>query len=177
MRYDRLESNIIDVIEEQQIKLGFMEETIRLYYPQESLVTMLDTDESLESIRKGITGFKAAVRDRLGEIRVTRSEERFCFIIPPVGAVFVHEHAKDNEFLKAFIKQIEVHGCTIEDLVEVCKRFSDKVICQEETHGEFDYVLYFEDGEPDDYRYCVKSHGAHMIYHRFSEVDYLGFGF
>ena len=38
--------------------------------------------------------------------------------------------------------------------------------------GEFDYLVYFEDGEPDSFWYCITDEGCHMIYHRFSEEDY-----
>lgn len=33
MGYDKLERNLIDIIKEEQAKLGFFKEDIRLYYP------------------------------------------------------------------------------------------------------------------------------------------------
>jgi hypothetical protein len=45
------------------------------------------------------------------------------------------------------------------------------------THGEFDYLVYFEDGVPDDYRYCITDEGCHLIYHRFTPEDYEDFQF
>ena len=35
--YEKLEKNIIDVVKEQQSKLGYRKEKIRLYYPRNSL--------------------------------------------------------------------------------------------------------------------------------------------
>ena len=37
---------------------------------------------------------------------------------------------------------------------------------------DFDYVVYFQDGMPDDYRYCIKFEGCCVIYHRFTPKDY-----
>ena len=37
MYFDRLEKNLIDIIKEEQAKLGFRKEAIRLYYPLSSL--------------------------------------------------------------------------------------------------------------------------------------------
>ncbi len=39
--YGNLEQNIIDVIAEQQAKLGYLKETVRLYYPADSLKHLL----------------------------------------------------------------------------------------------------------------------------------------
>ena len=33
MRFEKLEQNIIDMIKEEQAKLGYRKESIRLYYP------------------------------------------------------------------------------------------------------------------------------------------------
>lgn len=38
-------------------------------------------------------------------------------------------------------------------------------------------IVYFEDGIPDDYRYCLSLEGEHMIYHKFTPEDYEDFGF
>ena len=39
--YHRLENSIIDVIKEEQAKLGYRKEEIRLYYPLSSRITFL----------------------------------------------------------------------------------------------------------------------------------------
>lgn len=41
MGYNKLERNLIDIIKEEQAKLGFFREDIRLYYPLSSLNTSL----------------------------------------------------------------------------------------------------------------------------------------
>ena len=46
MGYDKLERNLIDIIKEEQAKLGFFKEDIRLYYPLSSLNAMLEMQET-----------------------------------------------------------------------------------------------------------------------------------
>ena len=42
----------------------------------------------------------------------------------------------------------------------------------------FDYLVYFEDGTPDSYRYCIKlDDDGDAVYHRFTPEDYAAFGF
>ena len=55
---------------------------------------------------------------------------------------------------------------------------NDEKLNMEKTTGTgFDYLVYFEDGIPDDYRYCLSLEGEHMIYHKFTPEDYEDFGF
>ena len=52
-------------------------------------------------------------------------------------------------------------------------KFSENYVCEKMEPGtEFDYVLYFADGKPDPWYYCVKIEMGHTIYHRFTEADY-----
>lgn len=48
--YNSLENNIIDVIKEEQIKLGYQQETIRLYYPMESINNLLKVSQSINGL-------------------------------------------------------------------------------------------------------------------------------
>lgn len=40
------------------------------------------------------------------------------------------------------------------------RKYSDHVYVQKTNHGEFDYLVYFEDGIPDEFRYCLTNEGA-----------------
>ena len=46
MGYDKLERNLIDIIKEEQAKLGFFREDIRLYYPLSSLNHFFDANDT-----------------------------------------------------------------------------------------------------------------------------------
>ena len=49
MNFDRLEKNILDVMEEQHIKLGFDGNTVWLFYPLTSLNALLPDTSGLPS--------------------------------------------------------------------------------------------------------------------------------
>lgn len=177
MDYTKLKNNIIDVIKEEQIKLGYRSETIRLYYPLASLNRFLSSDCTIVQMQKVLKSFCDFVKEELGEIEVANRDERFCFAIPPKGVDYIHTHMGDTAFLSEFIKTIEKHGCTIEDISAVFYKYSAHVHVEHTTHGEFDYLIYFEDGKPDSFRYCLTKEGCHMIYHRFTIEDYEDFAF
>ncbi len=172
MKFDQLEKNIIDVLEEEQIKLGYIEETVRLYYPLQSLNRFLETDCSVEEMSSLLDEFVSAEKDVFGEIQISEKKERFCFLIPPEGAAYVHEHIGKNPFLHALVDAIAVHGTTFEEVFEVFRRFSDKVHIEKMNDEDYDYLVYFEDEEPDGFYYCLTDEGGHIIYHRYTKEDY-----
>ena len=51
MDFSRLENSIIDVIKEEQAKLGYRKEEIRLYYPLSSLNHFFETNVDENFIR------------------------------------------------------------------------------------------------------------------------------
>ena len=175
--FHALESNLIDVIKEEQIKLGYQRETIRFYYPIESINSLLGLELTINELKNVMAEFCSYVKPRLGEIKHSNKEARFCILIPPEGVTYVHEEIKDNNFLIEFIDVIRKHNCTIEEIQTVFQKYSDKVVYHEIKSGEFDYLLYFEDGIPDAYRYCIKFDENHASYHRFTKEDYVSNGF
>ncbi|MEY8355878.1 DUF3877 family protein [Lachnospiraceae bacterium 54-53] len=175
--FKELEKNIIDVIKEEQIKIGYRTESIRLYYPIESICNLLGASYTVPELSEVLNQFCAFVTERLGNVEHSNTGSRFCFIIPPKGVDYVHESIEDNRFLREFIEKISSYDCSLEDLLGIFHRHSNNVICKKMNNGEFDYLIYFADGEPDAYRYCLKIENCHTIYHRFTKADYENFGF
>lgn len=175
--FTRLEKNIIEVIQEEQIKLGYRSELIRLYYPITSLNRFFHTDAAEKEMSELLAEFSKKTVQTLGGVETSYKGERFCIAIPPSGVDYVHEHTNGSEFISSFIETIGKHGCTIDELLQQFYRYSDHVHVERTTHGEFDYLVYFEDGVPDDYRYCITDEGCHLIYHRFTPEDYEEFQF
>ena len=101
---DALKKSIVDAIEEGQLKLGYREETIRLYYPLSSLCTLMHQSMDAAQMTRALTTFSEQVKGELGEIEVSRKGERFCLAVGPKGAAWVHEHTDPSGFL-AFIAQ------------------------------------------------------------------------
>ena len=51
MGFKRLEKNLIDIIKEEQAKLGFRKEEIRLYYPLISLNHFFEADDDVDEMQ------------------------------------------------------------------------------------------------------------------------------
>ncbi len=173
MNYDMLEKVICDAIKEEQIKLGYEKETIRLYYPMRSLAHILEEDiTEIGRMDAALTAFADKVYNKLGKVQISHDGDRYCILIPPAGAAYVNDNYADNPFLVTFIDTIRKHDCTLEQILEVFRSFSDQVVCEKSETDEFDYVIYFKDSLIDDYRYCIKFDYGHTSYHRFSVKDF-----
>lgn len=203
--YSNLERSLIDVIKEEQAKLGYYREDIRLYYPLSSLNHFLGTDvnaDKMQKILEGtgenvdetrnivegkeagsataepiVAGMNATLSDKLGMVEVSHRGDRFCFHIPPEGVEYVHENTKENEFIRELVNLVAKHGCTIDQIYELFTAHSDRVGREKMDNGEFDERIWFQDDADDPYYYCFKQEGGHMIYHRFLPEDYEDFEF
>ncbi len=173
MNYEMLEKVICDTIKEEQIKLGYEKETIRLYYPMRSLAHILEEDiTDPDKMDAALALFADKVEDKLGRLQINHNGDRYCILIPPAGAAYVHEIYEDNPFLVAFIDTVRKHDCTLEQILEVFRNYSDQIVCEKSESDEFDYVIYFDNNSMDDYRYCLKFDYGHTSYHRFSKKDF-----
>lgn len=177
MECKTLEKNIVDMIEEQQLKLGYLNETVRLYYPLSSLNRFFGTTDDEKMMTKRLEQFAENVQDHFGRIIISNKNDRFCIAIPPQGAEYVHKKLDTEGFLARFIAIVGQHGCSLENVFSVFRAYSDCVHIEKVDNGEFDYLVYFEDGKPDDYRYCITEEMCHVIYHRYTKADYEDFGF
>lgn len=187
--YDNLQRSLVDVIKEEQAKLGYYREDIRLYYPLSSLNHFFGTNvgaDEMQLILDGTgeqdhtpiaTGMNEALSDKLGMVEVSHRGDRFCFHIPPEGVEYVHENTTENEFIRELVQLVAKHGCTIEEVYQLFTKHSGHVRREPMENGEFDVRIWFEDDAEDTYYYCFKQEGEHMIYHRFLPADYEDFEF
>lgn len=177
MNFSKLEKNIIDMIQEEQLKLGYRKETVRLYYPLQSLNKLLRTSCDTEQMCEALNEFSRYAESRLGPMETSHRKERFCLTIPAKGSEYVHIHMEDAAFLRDFINTISRHGATMDEVLQQFYKYSDSVHVEKLANGDFEYLVYFEDGIPDDFRYCLAEEGCHIIYHRFTVEDYEDFRF
>lgn len=166
MEYKRLEQSLIDIVKEEQAKLGYRKEDVRLYYPLSTLNHFFDTEDTVEEMAERLTHLPEDMKARLGEIAVTHKKDRFCFHIPEQGSEYVHEHTAENEFIKELIELVREHGCTKKKILELFGQYSENTITEEMNNGEFDFYVRFPEGSEDRYYYCFKDEGCHIIYHR-----------
>ncbi len=175
MNPEKLIENIVDQIKEAQIKLGYAKETVRLYYPAESLCRWLGLeamgDEELAAFLSEEPAFSDTV---LGKLQFAAHKGRIEARIPPEGVQYVHQQAPAPEFLKDLIGFFGEHPhCRLEEVCEIFAKYSKDYVCEKMPEGaDFDYVLYFPDESVDAYYYCVKEEMGHTIYHRFIKEDY-----
>ena len=141
MGYERLEKSLTDTIKEEQAKLGFRKEAIRLYYPLSSLNHFFDVQEREEQMLHRLQHLPETWQEKLGDVGVTAKKERFCFYIPEQGSVYVHEHEKPDEFIRELVELVGRHGCTMQEIRELFCKHSSHVECQKIENGEFDWML------------------------------------
>ena len=151
MGYERLEKSLTDTIKEEQAKLGFRKEAIRLYYPLSSLNHFFDVQEGEEQMLHRLQHLPETWQEKLGDVGVTAKKERFCFYIPEQGSVYVHEHEKPDEFIRELVELVGRHGCTMQEIRELFCKHSSHVECQKIENGEFDWMFRFAEDEEDPY--------------------------
>ena len=169
--YEELEKSICYVIKEQHIKLGYSANSRWLYYPLSALNHMLGTDCDVAGMEKVLEGFFDYAEDRLGHGSVSYKGERFCLHMDGKASEYVHDNVPDEPFLVDLVDVFSKHGTTMEDVVAVFRRYSDKVHAEESGSDEFDMMVWFEDGKPDPYVYCLADEMGHVTYHRMTMAE------
>lgn len=185
--YELLEQSLIDIVKEEQAKLGFRKEAVRLYYPLSTLNHFFDTTDTQEEMQKRLKELPESLTQKLGAVGVTAKADRFCFHIPQQGSVYVKEHTKPNEFIRKLVELVGTHGTTMEMIhalfTQQAKEATEalqqlvEVETQQMHNGEFDWMYRFVNDPDDSYYYCFKDEGIHIIYHRFLPEDYADFEF
>ena len=106
-----------------------------------------------------------------------KTENGFRLDVPAKGVDYVNSIFDDNDFLVRFINEVRNPKATIDSIVAVFESFSDNVVVKKINTDEFDYLIYFADGKPDEFWYCIDTEDLGMTYHRFMKDDYLDFNF
>ncbi len=173
MNFEALKMNIIYVLKESQVKLGYTENSARLNYPLDSLNRLLETSLTADEMDSALRAFCEYVMGELGDVKLSDYEGQYTFVIPSEGTRFVHENVQDSGFLSELIELLQSgRAKTIDDLLAVFRKYSDNVRCVEAQEDEFNYVVWFADGKPDSFRYCVDVDLGHITYHRLTEGDF-----
>ena len=128
----------MDTVTEQQLKLGYRFEHVRIYYPLQTLNRLLGVEKNASQMEDMLSCFCDAIKDKYGPIRISVKEDRFCFLIPPEGNEYIHSHGTDNGFLEELIHTVSHHGCQLEEILSLFHKYSDHVHIEQTKHGEFD---------------------------------------
>lgn len=175
-----LRKHIIDTIKEWQLKIGYREGNMKLYYPGESLENLLNLSENGGDGRlmQALAGFCDETEPELGRIKITGSFERYCLDIPAKGCAYVAGKILEPEFLKLFLQAITGPESSMERVRECFASYAEKhgTVHREENgeeqHSHGGHVFYFEDGTVEEYVYWVEENEFGLTYHRFTREDY-----
>ena len=174
--FQHLERNLEAMIHEGFVKIGYVQgEKISIYYFSDLLSYLLDIDNNEDLIRNltaPLHEFCNYMIDNWGFIHIEREKNRYQFIIPAKGTAYVYEKNKNNTFLSDLIQTLSKNNCTVDDILPVFQKYSNEVVCEQSTHPEFDYVIYFADSNIDEFRYCFTFGELGKYYHRLTEYDY-----
>ncbi len=174
--YQALEDNLVDLIAEEQAKLGYRKESIRFYYPLKSLNHFFDCDKKADEMQKILEKFPEHMEKKYGRVSVSHEEERFCIMLSEQASEYVHNHKDKNEFIEKLVNLLAVHDTTMQQVIDLFKEQENDCVIEEIKNGEFDLLIRFPDAK-DRYYYCFKDEGCHIIYHRFLPEDYKDFYF
>ena len=176
MNSEILKKNIISVIKESQIKLGYESISFGVNYVTPSLLHMLKGAKE-EDLPRILADFCDEYQDIFDKIEIGKTDMGYRLTVPAKGVDYVHSTYDDSDFLVKFINEVRNPLATVENVINVFKSFSDKVHVEKIDNGEFDYLIYFEEGVPDEFWYCIDTEDLGMTYHRFMKDDYLDFEF
>ncbi len=165
-----LEKNICDTLKEWELKIGYSKEPVELYYPAESLISLLALPKEQEDkLEEALIFFSQKAREHLGEVRITRNRGRYCIRIPETGCRYVRDHITASPFLIKFLEVIHQPCSSLASVEQVFLQFSNQVIKHKEAEA---YVFFFQDAGIDEYVYYVEEDEFGLQYHRFTRADY-----
>ena len=169
--YLKLVRSLMDVVAEEQAKLGYRKEAIRLYYPLSTLNHFFNSNDSADEMERKLQGFTEFSASRLGNTQTSHKGDRFCIYLDPEASEYVHNNKEQNIFIFELVKFLENDGCSLDSIIDFFRKWDEKCVAKDIHDGEFDLLIMFIERE-DPYYYCFKDEGFHIIYHRFLPEDY-----
>lgn len=91
MGIKELEKYICDTIKEWQLKIGDQKEAAGFYYPEASLKSLLGISfqDGTKALHDALEVFCQEAEPRLGKVRFSHRNKRYCIAIPKEGSVYV----------------------------------------------------------------------------------------
>lgn len=184
--YEALLNNLVDMVMEEQAKLGYLYEAIRMYYPLSSIKHFFENknDNSIlaEIDSKGmleiLEDFPAYAKEKCGELWISCKSERFCFLLSEQFNESIHElkgSSIEKDFIYKLVELVGRHGTMLSDIQGLFENSKRSFAIEKIEDGEFDLLIRFTEGD-DRYYYCFKEEMGHVIYHRYLPADYKDLG-
>lgn len=168
MNFSRLEKNLTDNIKEAQLKLGYDSRPMSLNYMSRSLAYLIGA----ECTEEVLADFAEYVKSRLGQLSFRAVKDGWCITVSAEGTAYVN-NLTGYDFLTELIGTVRRHGVSMEQVLDIFRKYSDNITVKEIHNDEFDLLVY----GIDSYYYCLTDEGCHITYHRFIREDYEDLGF
>jgi len=173
-----LEKHIFDTVKEWQMKIGYREENMKLYYPDVSLIELLGLEQGAakEQLDKALADFCKKEEPKLGKMEFSNVKDRYCIEVPVKGCAYIAQNVPDFAFLKKFLDVITEPKNSLQQVRECFAAYAQE---QNGQYVELDrrkeglgHVFFFDREELDGYVYCVEADEFGLTYHRFTRMDY-----
>lgn len=174
-RFDLFEKSVVDVTREIQLKVGVSDDGVSLYYPCAAVYRFFGvTDTENASISRLMAEFVDFVRPRLPDLRYeTDDTGRVCIYVGSESVRYALKDIDEYEYLAKFIAYFKSDGKkSIEDVISILSRYGDVTCVRADGNDEYNYIVFFSDGKPDDYRYLIDIDDFHAHYHRMTPADF-----
>lgn len=168
MNFSKLEKNLTDNIKEAQLKLGYDNRPMSLNYMSKSLAHLVGAECTAEVL----ANFAEYVKSRLGQLDFRVIRDGWCITVSAEGTAYVND-LTGYDFLSELISAVRNHGTSMEQVLDIFRKYSENLTIKEIYNDEFDLLVY----GVDDYYYCLTDEGCHVTYHRFIREDYEDLGF
>ncbi len=168
MNYSRLEKNLTDNIKEAQLKLGYDSRPMSFNYIAKSLTHLL----GVECTEKVLADFAEYVSSRLGKLDFKAIRDGWCITVSVEGTAYVN-NLTGYDFLTELVNAVREHGTSMEQVLDIFRKYSENLTIKEIRNDEFDLLVY----GVDEYYYCLTDECCHVTYHRFIREDYEDLGF
>lgn len=176
MDMPKLLEDLSATVQEMLMKLDVPAMTLSLNYPLSTLNRLLGTELAQADMLSALADVFEQQQAQYGLLTAHDAEEGLLRLtVPREGAAHMLSCGAGADFLRDLIAAVKGHA-SMEDVIAVFRKHG-KAHAERIDNPEFDWLVYFEDGLPDEYRYCLSQHGAHVSYHRFAKEDYEAFGF
>lgn len=116
--YKRLEESLTDMVTEEQAKLGYRKETIRLYYPLESLNHLFACEAPVEDMQKMLADFPNCTTHGFEIAEISHKGDRFCFQLAPAASEYVYRNREKNIFIYDLVKLLQQNGTTLQNMID-----------------------------------------------------------
>lgn len=172
----KLEKHIIDTIKEWHMKIGYQEESIRLYYPQDSLRDFFDIDinkEDTELFCRIVQNYLTEKMSDMGEVKVSLEKQRFCIEISKELNQYIAKYIEASDFLRDFLEALSTGEIkAVRTLFQSYAEKNHGKYVEKSHHGEGSIAFSFQEERIDPYVYCVEQDEFGLTYHRFVKIEY-----